>query len=192
MIKKYVFGENTYYQKKMVIGQSEKFYELLHEINLKSSHEQKEFIELVRLGDNQSEGKVNMLPMIISFLSLLGSRTTDFIVNILIPTGKRETEDIPTNEEFKKLLMTKNYEKMKADLEWTMPDESISEVVEDFFVCNPKLSAFQAKKIISGEKPLIINQETGLKSSSADSPREILPKEMKSSGDAHLMSASPI
>lgn len=108
----------------------------------------------------------------LGLVSLLGNKLPQAVAVVLTPEGVS--------------LKDKDVNALTAELEFEISPEQTIQVVEDFFVLNPIVSLLERLSGMTEKisKAMIKTTETGLKSSSAPLPEEILPKETASSGDA--------
>jgi len=74
------------------------------------------------------------------------------------------------------------------DIRWSIDPETLIQVIEDFFDCNPIASIL--KRLAGLMKK--ISSEIGFKKQSSSSPEAISQSEIKSSGDIPPESANPI
>jgi hypothetical protein len=126
-----------------------------------------------RTQDLEIPGEIDVLELI----GLLGDRIPGALAIVLTEKGAA--------------LRDKDLDALALELEYSITHETILQVIEDFFVCNPiasllsKLSGM-ATQIQTGIKP------TGLTTSAPSSPGETLPNETPSSGDSPSENATPI
>lgn len=114
----------------------------------------------------------------VKLIEVLGDKLPTAIAVLLIPEGT--------------VLRDKDVQELTREIEFEISLEQTIQVIEDFFLINPISSLSKRLGGLIERMNGNINQEIGLKSSSAGSQEEILPKETIFSGDAPLTSASPI
>jgi len=113
----------------------------------------------------------------IKLVEVLGDKLPTAVAVLLIPEGTA--------------LKDKDVQKLTEEIEFEISPEQTIQVIEDFFLINPISSLSKKLGGLIERMNGNIKQETGLKTSSADSQEGTLPKEITSSGDTHLMSVSP-
>jgi len=108
-------------------------------------------------------------------LTLLGERLPEALAIVLTEEGKS-----PRDKDLKALA---------EEIEFSIEAETVVQVIEDFFSCNPAASLFD--RLAGVVQKVNLQAATGSKTPASSSHEATSRNEMRSSGDAHSMNAGP-